>query len=214
MRTIFTLLFIAALTLLSFPLLAFSPSQVFQQYKLAATLEQKESYVKAVEALAPLYQERPDDYTVNLKLGWLSYLNKTYRNSQFHYEMAAAAAPAAIEPLLGMSLSLMAQGNWADVEQLMHRVLKLDYYNYYANLRLSIALRNQKKYGLAEQIDRRMLANLPANLDFLLELGANLFYQNKLDAAESVFSYILILDFTNLTAQDFIARLKNKNGKR
>jgi tetratricopeptide (TPR) repeat protein len=192
------------------PAAATTQTQAFQQLQKAKELENKERYDEAIKALATVYKTQPETYLVNLKLGWLSYLKKSYSNSQFHYQKAAAAAPGAIEPLLGESLPLMAQEKWDQVENLMYRVLKIDHFNYYANLRLSIALRLQKKYNLAENIDQKMLSILPASLDFLLEYGANSYYQGKIEIAKSALTYALTLDCNNEAAKNLLYLMKSK----
>lgn len=214
MRPILIATLIFAILFVAMPGIVLSSSQVLQQYQQSTTLEQKEDYAQAIAALVPVYKDSPKSYTVNLRLGWLSYLNKSYRNSQFHYGKASEVAPSAIEPLLGLSLPLMAQSRWSDVEQLMYRILKKDFYNFYANIRLSIALRNNKQYELAEKVDRKMLELFPTNLDFLSELGSNLYYQNKMSEAASTFSYVLVLDHKNTTAQYFIEKIQGKKNGR
>jgi len=156
----------------------------------------------------PVYQAYPKGYTVNLRLGWLYYLNKNYANSKFHYEKALKAVPSSIEAMLGLSLPYMAEGKWKDVEKLMYKILKIDYYNYYGNLRLSIALRNQKKFSTAEAVARKMLAIYPTDVNFLTELAISLYYQNKKNQALSIFSNILILDPENLIAKKFLKLIK------
>ncbi len=163
-------------------------------------LEAQGRYAEARKALIPVYKSFPRAYTVNLRLGWLFYLEGRYRNAAKHYEVAASAAPRAVEPVLGLGLVYAARNQWQKVEELMYRVLKVDYYNYYANLRLAYALRKQKKFRQAELVCRKMLALYPTDVSFLEELALILLESGRKKEAEAIFADILILDPKNRTA--------------
>ena len=92
----------------------------------------------------------------------------------------------------------------------MYRLLKIDYYNYYGNLRLSIALRKLKKFSVAEAVARKMLSIYPTDVNFLNELAISLYHQGKKRYAESLFKDILILDPENVTAKEYMELLKGE----
>lgn len=161
-------------------------------------------YNDAIKAIIPIYKKRPGDYFLNLRLGWLYYLNGKYGDSIACYRRAVEINPQSVEALLGQSLPLMAQRNWGEVGRLMNHVIKKDYYNFYANLRLAIALRLQNKAVLAEKVDRRMLQLYPTSLDFMSELGRALKWRGQNKEARQVFRKILRLDPQNVTARDIL----------
>ncbi|TCK06325.1 tetratricopeptide repeat protein [Phorcysia thermohydrogeniphila] len=188
--------------------------EIKEAYQSSFTYEKSGNYEEAIKALMPVYKNYPNGYTVNLRLGWLYYLIGKYANSIYHYEKALKSVPSSVEAMLGLSLPYMAQGRWGDVESLMYRLLKIDYYNYYGNLRLSFALRKLKKFSVAEAVARKMLAIYPTDVNFLNELAISLFHQGKKSYAESLFKDILILDPENVIAKEYMELLKGKGEKR
>ena len=109
-------------------------------YKRSFDYEGVQDYQNAIRALSPVYEAYPNGYTVNLRMGWLFYLNGNHANAAAHYEVATRAAPMALEPKLGRLLPLLAQGRWSDAETLAYQIVSVDHYNYYGNLRLLVAL--------------------------------------------------------------------------
>ena len=105
-------------------------------YHDSIAAERVENYGKAIDAMLPVLRAYPEVYTPNLRLGWLYYLDGRYRNSITHYEQAIKAYSASLEARNGLMLPLLAQQKYAEVEQQAYQVLNVDYYNYFANLRL------------------------------------------------------------------------------
>ncbi len=198
-------LVIWAILILFFPMQVYglTNEQIKKSYYQSYNYEKMGNYRDAIRALSPVYNAYPNGYTVNLRLGWLYYLDKNYANSITHYKTSRNIAVGAIEPLLGMSLPLMAQQKWTKVEKLMYEVLKKDYYNYYGNFRLSIALRMEKKYNLAEKVIRKMLGLYPTDVNFLVELGMVLKAKTQTKEATAVFASVLILDPQNVVAKEY-----------
>ncbi len=189
----------------SAPLKALDYEGIKKAYYESYRLEREGRYARAREALRPVYETFPRAYTVNLRLGWLYYLEGRYRNAIEHYQIAAAAAPQAVEPLLGLSLPYLARKDWRRVEELMYRVLKIDYYNYYGNLRLARALREEKKYRQAEVVCRKMLTLYPTDVAFLTELALTLELSGCHKEALALFRDILILDPRNSVAKEYLS---------
>ncbi len=186
---------------------AMTYEEINAAYHKSFLYEKNGDYTNAIRAIMPVYKNYPKGYTVNLRLGWLYYLLGNYSNSKMHYKKAMEIIPTSVEAMLGYSLPLMAQQRWSDVAQLMYKLLKIDYYNFYGNLRLSVALRNLGKFKEAEQIDRKMLALYPSNVSFLLELGISLYYQGKKTYAKSIFKDVITLDPENNTAKEFLKKM-------
>ncbi len=179
---------------------------VAQAFKASYRYEKMGAYQDAIKALWPVYKKYPRFYLVNLRLGWLYYLSGKYRNSIKYYKQAVQIKPGSFEALLGLSLPLMAQKNWSEVERLMNQIVSQDFYNYYANLRLAIALRLQNKAKLAKKISRKMLARYPTSLDFLVELGRDLLWEGKKNEAKRVFREVLLLDPENVVAREVLKK--------
>ncbi|WP_297058844.1 tetratricopeptide repeat protein [Thermosulfurimonas sp.] len=203
MRKLILLLFL--LPVWSLPARGMDYERIKRAYQLSYQFERRGEYARAREALLPVYENFPRGYTVNLRLGWLFYLEGHYRNAIHHYRIAAAVAPGAVEPLLGLSLPYLAQKNWTRVEALMYQVLKRDFYNYYGNLRLAVALRKEGKYAQAEAVCRKMLTLYPTDTAFLTELALDLYQQGKRRRALEIFRNILILDPANPVASKYVS---------
>lgn len=166
--------------------------------------ERTEAYDDAVRALAPVYDAYPNGYTVNLRMGWLFYLNGNYTNAVAHYEVAEAAAPTALEPKLGRLLPLLAQERWAEAEALGYQVVSVDHYSYYGNLRLAAALRMQGKADAAYQVALKMVAAYPTDVLYLVELARTIDARGDPDEARRIFGEVLILDPENEAARRYL----------
>ncbi len=175
-------------------------------YRRSFEMEKAERYQEAIRALAPVYEAYPNGYTVNLRMGWLFYLNGSFTNALAHYDVAATALPFSLEPKLGRLLPLLAQERWGEAEALAYQVVSVDHYNYYGNLRLLVALRNQKKLEPAYQIALKMTGAYPTDMYFLVELAlVNDARGDKAEAAR-LFGEILILYPDNETARSYLGR--------
>ena len=194
---------------LAIPVSAFSLTytEIKEAYQRSYIYEKSGDYTDAIKALMPVYKSYPNGYTVNLRLGWLYYLAGRYADSEYHYKKALQAIPTSVEAVLGLMLPLMAQDRWSQVESLAYRILKTDYYNYYGNLRLSIALRHEKKFTMAEAVDRKMLTLYPTDINFLNELALSLLGEGKKLYAKTIFENVLILDPENVVAKEYLEKL-------
>ncbi|MBT3381771.1 MAG: tetratricopeptide repeat protein [Lentisphaerae bacterium] len=174
-------------------------------YHRSYRYEKSQNYSDAIKALAVVHDQYPAAYTPNLRLAWLHYLKGNYANAESHYRAATKAAPEAIEPKLGCMLPLLAQERYQAVEKLARQVTREDKGNYYANLRLAIALRSQDKISQAEKTVNRMLRAYPTDVPFLAELALLKVAQDDLDAASRIFFDVLTLDPENVTAKRFFS---------
>lgn len=173
--------------------------------------ENVEKFSDAINALVPVYKAYPKGYTVNLRLGWLSYRLGRLSNSKAYYEVAMQVVPTSIEAKLGYLLPLLAQEHFKEAEQTCYQILHDDYYNFYGNLRLIYALQRQDKTDLVLKVVEKMLARFPANTELLVVLAQVYHKQGKTDQAVRVFSDVLTLDPVNVLAKEYLGlRVPNK----
>jgi tetratricopeptide (TPR) repeat protein len=196
------------LLLFTAPLFALSDAEIKEAYYKSYNYEKIADYRDAIKSLSPVVKEYPKGYTVNLRLGWLYYLNENYADALKHYEVAMQTAPYSAEAKLGHLLPLLAQQKYEQVESEAYQILELDYNSYYGNLRLSIALRWQGKLDLAAKVDIKMLTLYPTDVNFLTELGLVRFYQGDKEAAGKIFTDVQILDPENETAKEYLGKLR------
>jgi tetratricopeptide (TPR) repeat protein len=204
------LVYLTVIVSLSFSL---TYEEIKGAYQRSYLYEKVGDYTNAIKALMPVYNAYPNSYTVNLRLGWLFYLLKKYQNSEFHYRNAIKAIPTSAEAKLGLTLPLMAQQKWQDTEKVIYQILKVDYYNYYANLRLCYVFEKEKKYPLMQTVSQKMLALYPTSVPFLVYLAKSYYYLGNMKKAEKLFKDILILDPENVTAKEFLQKLEKKEIK-
>ncbi|NPA15722.1 MAG: tetratricopeptide repeat protein [Deferribacteres bacterium] len=203
-------LVVALCLLFSVSAWAISYQEIKSAYEASYIYEKEGKFDKAREALSPVYKAFPNGYTVNLRLGWLFYREGRYKNAVFHYQKALKVVPTSVEALLGLTLVYMAKKDWAMVESVCYKILKIDYYNYYGNLRLSVAYRNRRLFTKSEAVARKMLALYPTDVNFLLELAFSLEGEGKLKAALSIYKDVLILDPLNPAAKERVKVIAGK----
>lgn len=163
--------------------------------------EKAQNYPDAINSLLVI---KDKGYLYDLRLGWLYYLSGNYANARLHYQSAVASAPAAIEPRLGLTLPLMAQMRYDEVESVAKQILMVDPSNFTANLRLCMVLRYQQKNSQALEIARRMLKLYPTDVSFLAEQGLLLAATSEIAEAKKSFEVVLTLDPENVTAKSYL----------
>jgi len=194
--------------MLTLPLMAISTEEIQDAYYKSYNYEKMVDYPDAIKSLSGVYAAYPKAYTVNLRLAYLCFQSGYYANAVDHYDVAIQGVPDAIDPKLGKMLVLMTQEKYEDAASLGYQILKLDYMNYYANLRLAYILRLQKKYELAEKVTIKLLTLYPTDVTFLTEYGALQYARKNWEQADAVFQDVLILDPENVDARAFISLLK------
>ncbi|MCC6370456.1 MAG: hypothetical protein IT236_05560 [Bacteroidia bacterium] len=132
---------------------AFSKSYAF---------EYNTDYTKAINVLQEL---NTDNYQINLRLGWLYYLNKDYIKSEMHYKKAIALEPSSLEARFGIVLPQSSLGNWNNVLATYLEILKLDPNNTIANYRTASIYYNRKDYVNAQTYVSRVIKLYPFDYD-------------------------------------------------
>ena len=209
MRKVFFLIFLSFIFFTK--VFALSINEIKNAYYNSYKYEIAGDYKDAIRSLMVVYKSYPNGYTVNLRLGWLYYLDRKYSNSIYHYKKAVKVMPYSVEAKLGLTLPLLAQGKFNSVEKICYQILNQDFYNYYANLRLVYVLRMQKKYDLAEKIVNKMLYIYPTDTKFLLELGILNYEKKNYNSAKKIFNDVLILDPENIKAKEYLNILNKEN---
>ena len=153
------------------PELAFSKSYSF---------EYETQYTKAIAVLEEI---NTDNYQVNLRLGWLYYLSKSYARSEQHYKKAVALEPGSVEARFGMALPMSAMGDWNSVLELYLDILKIDANNSIANYRTASIYYNRKDFSNAGAYLARVIKMYPFDYDGNLLSGKILVATGKTDEA-------------------------------
>ena len=200
------LLFILAIPVFS-QTVRMSEDEIRETYYKSYNYEKAQNYPDAIKALQVAFRAYPAGYTLNLRLGWLYYLSGKYANAEQHYLTAVKVAPSSIEAKLGYTLPLLAQERYEDVEAIARQVLRVDLSNYFANLRLVIALRGQDKDETAEKIADAMLNLYPTDVALLSQKALLRIAAGDKATARARLQDILILDPQNVLAREKLKSL-------
>lgn len=133
---------------------AFSSSYKFESFK---------QYNKAIEALNTVYSV--NSYEINIRLGWLNYLQGEYTQSEKYYKQALTITPKSIEGLLGLTFPQAAMLNWTSLSATYLKVLKLDPMNKTANFRLGQILFGKNEFKKAENHLAKICSAYPFDYD-------------------------------------------------
>jgi len=181
---------------------------VMETYYKSYRYEQVGDYSNAINSLLMINKNASTNYTSNLRLGYLYFMNKNYANAVVHYQIAHKTAPQAIPPQLGLMRIMNTQNNYTQTEAIGYQILHLDLYNYYGNLYLAHALRMNKKWDSAISINLKMLALYPSDTAFLLEYGLLTFTQGHGEKAKQALEYLLMLEPENIVAKETLEIIK------
>jgi tetratricopeptide (TPR) repeat protein len=179
-------------------------------YSQSYTLEKAQNYSGAMEALYPVLRAWPNGYTVNYRMGWLSYLNGNFADALAYYAKALSLYPASIEAISSVALVHKARLAWNRVAEEQYKIIKIDYFNFAANYEYACALKMEKKYGLAEKTCRKMLTIYPTSVPFLFALAENLYFLGKKKEALETFLSVRTLDPYHAGAAQYIGKLIDK----
>ena len=168
--------------------------------------EKMGDYKDAIKVLIPLYQRYPNGYTINLRLGWLFYLDKKYSNSIKHYQKASMVYPYSIESKLGLMRDYLALEDYKKALNEGNIILKSDYYNFYGNYYEAVALKNMKDYKSTLSIANKMLSLYPTSVLFLNLIGEVYYLEGKKELAKKIFKDVLILDPNNVLAKSYLKK--------
>jgi tetratricopeptide (TPR) repeat protein len=187
-------LIVVIITLLNSNVLSQRKSSKTDAFHESLKLETAQEYKKGLQALEAIYKDNKDDYLVNLRLGWLSYLAKNYDASKNYYNAAYDISKSkSVEALLGRTYPLSALNDWDGVAASYNAVLKLDPMNYTANLRLGQIYLNRGAYADAKNFLEKAYTNFPGSYEPNLSLGWTYFYLGDKKKAESLLTSALML---------------------
>src|ERR1700748_2012033 len=154
------LLFISAMALAAN---AQSSALMQKAFHTSYTDEGNKNYASAISDIMPYYSD--NSYEVNIRLGWLHYLNKNYTASQTYYQKAVKLRPNAIEAKFGYVKPLSYLQNWDKVLEQYNDILKIDPQNTQANYWAGVIHYNRKQYDVAIKYFRVVVILYPFDYD-------------------------------------------------
>ena len=168
--------------------------------------EKAGKYNEAAQSLKAYYDA--NSYELNLRLGWLTYLQGQFAESIIYYNKAIELMPYAIEPRLGVVLPASAMGNWDKVISHYNKILTIDPNNTITLYRLGLISYDRKDYKQAAQYFEKVVNLYPFDYQSLLMLGWADYRLGKSREAKILFSKALLYYPGDASAKEGLSLIK------
>lgn len=170
------------------------------------TKEKAGKYGDAVSALKAYYD--PASYEINLRLGWLTYLQGQFTESLGFYNKAIELMPYAIEPRLGVVLPASSMGNWDVVISHYNKILSIDPNNTVTLYRLGLISYDRKDYKQAYQHFEKVVNLYPFDYQSMLMLAWTDYRLGKTREAKVLFNKVLLYSPGDTSAKEGLSLIK------
>jgi tetratricopeptide (TPR) repeat protein len=168
--------------------------------------EKSGKYGEAAAALKAFYD--PDSYEINLRLGWLTYLQGQFTESLGYYNKAIDLMPYAIEPRLGVVLPASSLGNWDMVIMHYNKILAIDPNNTVTLYRLGLISYDRKDYSQAYKLFEKVVNLYPFDYQSLLMLAWTNLRLGKTREAKILFNKALLYSPEDASAKEGLGLIK------
>jgi len=170
------------------------------------TKEKAGKYQEAVTSLKAFYDA--GSYEINLRLGWLTYLQGQFTESLAYYNKAADLMPYAIEPRLGLVLPASSLGNWDMVIAQYNKILEVDPNNTVTLYRLGLITYDKKDYKQAYKYFEKVVNLYPFDYQSVLMLGWTNYKLGKTREAKILFNKALLYYPEDASAKEGLSLVK------
>lgn len=181
-------------------------TKVIAAFQESYAYENAANYLKSIEVLKSVYDE--NSYEINLRLGWLSYLNGFFTESVAFYNKAVSLMPYSIEPRFGIVYPMAAMGNWDQVIAQYKQILTTDPNNSVANFRMGVIYYNREDYTSANRHLEKVVNLYPFDLDGLVMLAWSKYRLQQYREAKILFQKALMHTPSNKSAQEGLSLIK------
>jgi tetratricopeptide (TPR) repeat protein len=189
---------------------AFSSAQDYTKLTAAFSdsyaKEKLEKYGEAVAALKAYYDA--NSYEINLRLGWLTYLQGQFAESLGYYNKAVELMPYAIEPRFGLVLPASSLGNWDMVIAQYNKILAIDPNNTVTLYRLGLISYDKKDYKQAYQYFEKVVNFYPFDYQSVIMLGWTNYRLGKTREARILFHKALLYYPEDSSAKEGLSLIK------
>lgn len=177
--------------MLGYSLRAQSFDETLQAFRESYAAEVDSNFVVAIQKLQDVYQG--NSYELNLRLGWLNYLNRDYTKSSEYYEKCMKLLPYTFEAKFGYVLPQAAMGNWSDVIGTYEEILKTDPQNTLANYRMGAIYYERQDYQKAFLHLEKVVNLYPFDYSSVILLAWTDYHLGKLREAKVLFEKSLLV---------------------
>ncbi len=194
------------LMLLSLNLIAQDFSKLSAAFASSYAKEKEGNYADAAKKLKAYYDAK--SYEVNLRLGWLTYMQGQFSESIGYYSKAIDLMPYAIEPRLGIVLPESAMGNWGAVVEHYNKILSIDPNNTLVLYRMGLIGYENKDYNKAYNYFSKVVNLYPFDYYGVLMLGWTNYQLGKVKEAKVLFQKALLYDPSSSSAKEGLGLIK------
>ena len=185
-----------------------SGDDVATAFKESYMYEAKSQFADAINSLTKVYDSKI--YEINLRLGWLYYLNKQYQESVQYYQNAVSLMPYAIEPKLGLAFPLAASEDWTKVADTYISILSIDPNNTQVSYKLGLIYYYRPDYAEALKCFEKVVSLYPFDYNGNLMLAWANYQLGKTHDAEVLFNKVLLINPDDKSAFEGLSLLKSK----
>jgi len=197
--------FIAAFFILLVIRLQAQTNAVLQKaFRTSYADELNKNYMAAINDIYPYLSD--NSYEVNIRLGWLHYLNKNYTASQSYYQKAISIKPGAIEAKFGYVKPLSFLQSWDKVLEQYLAILKIDPQNTQANYWAGVIYYNRKQYDAAIRCFKVVVTLYPFDYDGNHMLAWSNLMAGKKPDARPLFERALVIKPADASSTDGLNR--------
>jgi len=168
--------------------------------------EFKRNYPASIADITPFYTE--NNYEINLRLGWLHFLNKNYTASEMYYSRSVSLRPNAVEAKFGYIKPLALLAIWNKVLDQYNDILKIDPQNTQANYWTGVIYYNRKQYDIAIKYFTKLIGLYPFDYDGNQMLGWSMLMAGKKSEAIVYFEKALLIKPDDASCLDGLSRCK------
>lgn len=186
----------------------FSNDDLQNAFKLSYKYEASGQYKEAIDALTPVYNG--SNYEVNLRLGWLNYLNLQHKDAMQYYQTAMKILPYSIEARLGYVNPAAALEDWTKVADMYNEILNIDPNNTSVLYKLGTIYYYRPDYQKAYNCFEKIVNLYPTDYSSVLMFGWANYQLGRGGDAEALFNKVLLLSPNDASALEGLGLLKKK----
>ena len=199
-------LFLTTLLMLSITSFSQDYTKLIAAFGDSYAKEKAGKYSDAAAALRSNYD--PTSYEINLRLGWLTYLQGQFSESIAYYNKAIDIMPYAIEPRLGLVAPAAALGNWTLVTSHYNKILSIDPNNTLVLYRMGVISYERKEYTQAYQYLEKVVNLYPFDHDSVIMLAWTNLRLGKAREAKILFNKALLYNPSDASAKEGLTLIK------
>ena len=163
-------------------------------------LEAQGDFKLAANEIKVLYEE--ESYEINLRLGWLNYMEGNFNESMAFYKKTIELMPYADEPKFGYIFPLSALGRWDEVIGVYNEILENSPHNTKAMYYLGTIYYNRSQFDKAISHFKQIVDLYPFDYDGLLMYAWTNLQLGKKKEAKVLFQKVLLNKPNDTSAEE------------